>query len=79
MPASHSGEAVVTADDVIGHVVNVAARVAESVRGGQVLATSDVRDAVGELRGRDVRSRARRKSFKGVAEPVAVCPVTRAG
>jgi class 3 adenylate cyclase len=32
--------------DVVGHVVNVAARVAESARGGEVLATG-VRDAVG--------------------------------
>lgn len=40
----HLGEAVVTRDDVLGHVVNVAARVTEHARGGIALATADVRD-----------------------------------
>lgn len=72
----HVGEAVVTPDDLIGHDVNVAARVTASAGGGQVLATVAVRDAVGELRG--VRfGRARRRSFKGVGETVSVCPVER--
>jgi adenylate cyclase len=70
----HVGEVVTTRDDLIGHTVNVAARVAESAKGGQILVTTDVRDAVGQLRG--VRfSRARRRSFKGVLEPVLVCNV----
>ncbi len=74
----HWGEAVVTADDLIGHDVNVAARVAAVARGGQVLATVSVRDAVGEMRG--VRfGRARRRSFKGVEHAVQVCPVERVG
>jgi adenylate cyclase len=74
----HWGEAVVTADDLIGHDVNVAARVAAVARGGQVLATVAVRDAVGEMRG--VRfGRARRRSFKGVEHAVSVCPVERGG
>jgi adenylate cyclase len=74
----HTGEAAVTADDLIGHDVNVAARVAAVARGGQVLATLDVRDAVGELR--DVTfGRARRRSFKGVEQAVQVCPVQRGG
>ena len=72
----HCGEAVVTADDVIGHDVNVAARVAASARGDQVLATVAVRDAVGELRGVEF-GRARRRTFKGVGEAISVCPVTR--
>lgn len=72
----HVGEAVVTQDDLIGHDVNVTARVAASARGGQVLATVAVRDAVGELRGVDF-GRARRRSFKGVGEAVSVCPVQR--
>ena len=45
----HSGEAVVTADDLIGHDVNIAARVAASATGGEVLATVAVRDQAGEL------------------------------
>ena len=73
----HCGEAVVTADDLIGHDVNVTARVAAVATGGQVLATAHLRDQVGDLRG--VRfGRARRRTFKGVGEPVSVCPVTRA-
>lgn len=74
----HTGEAVITQDDLIGHDVNLAARVTASAKGGQVLATVAVRDAVGELRG--VRfGRARRRSFKGVDEAVSVCSVERGG
>ncbi|MGQ0831971.1 MAG: adenylate/guanylate cyclase domain-containing protein [Microthrixaceae bacterium] len=72
----HTGEAVVTADDLIGHDVNVAARVAASAQGGQILATTAVREAVGELRGVEF-GRARRRSVKGVGEPVSVCPLQR--
>ncbi len=69
----HVGEAVVTRDDVLGHVVNVAARVTEHAKGGRALATVDVRDATGDLRG--VRfGRPRRVRLRGV-EPMSVCPV----
>ncbi len=74
----HTGEAVVTADDLIGHDVNVAARVAAAAKGGQVLATTAVREEVGELRGVTF-GRARRRSFKGVDHPVQVCAVQRSG
>ena len=74
----HTGEAVITPDDLIGHDVNVAARVAAVAGGGQVLATAAVRDAVGELRGVTF-GRARRRSFKGVEQTVQVCPVRRSG
>ncbi len=50
-PASTAATSVVLTDDVIGHTVNVAARVAEASKGGQVLATADVIGAAGELRG----------------------------
>jgi adenylate cyclase len=70
----HVGLAVVTPDDVFGNVVNVAARVTEQAKGGQALASADVRDAVGDLPG--VRfGRARRVRLKGV-EPMSVCPVS---
>jgi adenylate cyclase len=72
----HCGEAVVTADDLIGHDVNVTARVAGVASGGQVLATAHLRDQVGEMRGVQF-GRARRKALKGVGDPVSVCPVTR--
>jgi adenylate cyclase len=70
----HFGEVITTRDDIIGHVVNVAARVAESAKGGQVIATVEVRDAIGELPGVTF-TRPRRRSFKGVDEPIAVCRV----
>ena len=74
----HTGEAAVTADDLIGHDVNVAARVAAVASGGQVLSTVAVRDEVGDLRGVTF-GRARRRSFKGVEHAVQVCPVQRSG
>ena len=68
----HVGEAVVTRDDVAGHVVNVAARVCEAAKGGQVLVTAEVSEATGELeRVRYGRMKARR--MKGVRTPVRVC------
>lgn len=73
----HVGDVVVTRDDVIGHVVNVAARVCESARGGEVLATTDVRSIVSGDIGVGF-GRARRRGFKGVEEAVNVCAVTRA-
>lgn len=73
----HAGDVLLTHDDVIGHTVNVAARVTESAKGGQVLASADVRAAAGALRG-VAFGRARRRNFKGLGEPVVVCPVTPA-
>jgi adenylate cyclase len=74
----HTGEAVVTPDDLIGHDVNVAARVAAVATGAQVLATIATRDQAGELRGVTF-GRARRRTFKGVGQAVLVCPVQRSG
>jgi len=63
--------------DVVGHVVNVAARVAEAARGSEVLTTEAVCDAARELPG--VRfGRLRRHSLRGTNETVRVCAVTRA-
>jgi class 3 adenylate cyclase len=68
----HVGDVVVRRDDVVGHVVNVAARVTESAKGGEVLVTSAVRDELGGFPG--VRfGRARRRRFHGVDEAVQVC------
>jgi adenylate cyclase len=74
----HVGEVVLAGDDIVGHVVNVAARVAESAKGAEVLVTKDVRDAAGDLRGVEF-SRARGRTFKGVGEKILVCRVTRGG
>ncbi len=73
----HVGDVVVTRDDVVGHVVNVAARVTESAKGGEVVVTGDIRAAVGDGLPRVAFGRARRKSFKGLVEPIPVCKVTQ--
>ncbi len=72
----HAGDVVVTRDDVLGHVVNVAARVTEAAGGGEVLVTSAVRDAADELPGIDWGPLEERP-FRGLAEPVKVCTVRR--
>ena len=73
----HVGDAVVTHDDVVGHVVNVAARVTEQAEGGMVLVTCDVRDAVGDLPG--VRFGTPKDwELRGVPDPVVVCEVVPA-
>lgn len=69
----HLGDAVVTHDDVVGHVVNVAARLTEQATGSQTLASVDVRGAVGELRGVTF-GHARRYRLKGL-DPVSACIV----
>ncbi|PZS19735.1 MAG: hypothetical protein DLM57_03360, partial [Pseudonocardiales bacterium] len=70
----HTGEVVVTADDLIGNVVNVAARVTALAKGGQVLATADTLAAAGELPGVRVL-RPRRRALKGVADRITVSRV----
>jgi adenylate cyclase len=67
----HVGEVVLTRDDVVGHVVNVAARVTESAKGGEVMATDAVLEAVAELPSLHA-GRTRRRRFKGVDEVVRV-------
>ena len=72
----HAGEAVVTADDLIGHDVNIAARVAAAATAARCSPPSPCATRPASCRG--VRfGRARRKSFKGVGETVSVCPVAR--
>lgn len=74
----HHGEVELLGDDVIGHDVNLAARVADSARGGEVLATVDVRTAIGSPPLGVRFGRARRRTFKGMDGSVLVCPVDRA-
>jgi adenylate cyclase len=73
----HTGEARVTRTDVVGHVVNVAARICESAKGGQVLASAEVCAAIGdgELDGLQV-GRAKSRRMKGVKTPVRICEVS---
>ncbi|MCB1030569.1 MAG: adenylate/guanylate cyclase domain-containing protein [Acidimicrobiales bacterium] len=73
----HSGEAVVTHDDALGHVVNVASRITEQARGGVVLTSVEVRGAVADLEGVKF-GRAKRTKLKGV-EPMSLVRVESVG
>jgi class 3 adenylate cyclase len=67
----HSGEVIAEADDFYGRTVILAARVANSARGGEVLATSEVKEAVADAHfdeGREV-------SLKGFATPQRIFTV----
>jgi adenylate cyclase len=72
----HVGDVVVAGDEIVGHVVNVAARVAESAKGAEVLVTDDVRKSAKDMRGVKF-GRARGKTFKGVGEKVLVSRAER--
>jgi len=74
----HVGDVVMTRDDVVGHVVNVAARVTESAKGGEVVVTGDVRDAAIAGLTRVRFGKPRRKNFKGLTEAIPVAKVTHA-
>jgi adenylate cyclase len=72
----HMGEATVSRTDVVGHVVNVAARVCEHAGGGEVWVTAEVADHAGETPG--VRfGRVKSRRLKGVRTPVGLVEVTR--
>jgi adenylate cyclase len=75
----HIGEVLLDRADIVGHVVNVAARVAETAGGGEVLISRDLRDALPteELPQLDI-GRARARRLKGLSERIEVCPVRRA-
>lgn len=71
----HVGEAVVSQGDVMGQVVNVAARVTETAGGGEVVVSAEAAARVGDvpnLRFGKLRSR----RLKGVSERVGICTVT---
>jgi adenylate cyclase len=71
---AHLGDVMVSHDDVLGHVVNVAARVTDRAAGGEFLVTEQVRDA-GDGVGGVGFGRIRRLRMKGLEERVAVCRV----
>ena len=71
----HVGEAIVSPDDVIGHVVNVAARVAETAPGGQAVATQEAVDAAGPTPGVEVVGKPRARRLKGVTDRVLIVQI----
>ncbi|HVA60698.1 MAG TPA: adenylate/guanylate cyclase domain-containing protein [Mycobacteriales bacterium] len=72
---AHHGDVVVQRNDVVGHVVNVAARVTELAHAGQVLVTGDLRDAVADDLKQVEFGRPRLRRFAGVGDRVPVCSV----
>jgi adenylate cyclase len=74
----HVGEAVVSRADLVGHAVNVAARVTEVARGGQALATTNVRDTVKGVPGVHF-GKARTHKLKGVSDRIGLCEISPAG
>jgi adenylate cyclase len=73
---AHWGEPVVTRDDVIGHDVNLAARVTDVARGGEVLVTEALRNAIVDLPALSF-GRVVTRSVKGIDERVRVCRAER--
>lgn len=72
----HCGNVLVTGDDVVGNVVNLAARVTASAEAGKLMITDSVRTAVGDLRGVAFAGPYPRR-FKGIGNPVSVYSASR--
>jgi class 3 adenylate cyclase len=72
----HFGPVIPTGADLLGHVVNVASRVADLAEGGQSLVTSRLRDAAGRLP-YIVFDAPQHASVQGLHDPVEVCKVHR--
>jgi adenylate cyclase len=72
----HGGTVLLTGDEVIGRVVNLAARITESAKGSELVVTDHVRAALGDMRG--VRfDGPYTRSFKGIEETVPVYLASR--
>src|SRR5438093_721621 len=72
----HTGQVIMTSDDVIGNVVNTAARVTDLGRGGQVLVSADTIENAGELAGLWT-SKPRARALRGVTDKVEIARVER--
>lgn len=72
----HMGEVVTSRGDVVGHVVNVAARITETAKGDQVVLTAETADAAGLISGVEFR-KLRPRRLKGVAERVQLKEAVR--
>jgi adenylate cyclase len=73
----HFGPVIPTKNDLLGHVVNVASRVADLAAGGESLITTRLRDEAGNLP-RVLFEGTRTASVRGLTETVEVCRVRRA-
>ena len=75
---AHSGTALFREADYLGATVNIAARVVDEATRGEFLITGVTRTAVGDLHGVSFAA-AGSRNLKGVAEPVALFSMRRAG
>jgi adenylate cyclase len=73
---AHAGEVMAPPGDVLGHVVNVAARVTDAAAGGEALVTGEIRDRIGGLGGVVFEVPVAR-DLRGIEVPVPVCSVHR--
>ncbi len=73
---AHAGEVLVARGDVFGHVVNLAARIADVAAGGEALVTAEVRDPAAGVTGIgfDV---AEARHLKGLRDPVPLWSLRR--
>lgn len=74
---AHKGAVVRTEDDLLGHVVNVASRVADIASGGTSLVTDDVRSAAGTIP-TVIYGNSKTVQLDGVAEAMAITEVSAA-
>ncbi len=70
----HVGECIVSRDDVVGHVVNTAARITETAKGNQILVSNEAAELAGEIPGTEYR-RLRKRALKGISERVELYEV----
>jgi len=73
----HFGSVIPSRNDLLGHVVNVASRVADLAIGGESLVTTRLRDEAGTLP-RVLFEGPRQAEVHGLTETVEVCRVRRA-
>lgn len=73
----HTGQVIVTSDDLVGIVVNVSARVTALAKGGEVLITADAAEHAGAMPDMQL-GRFRGRSIKGVAGKTPVARIKRA-
>ncbi|MCP4303325.1 MAG: adenylate/guanylate cyclase domain-containing protein [bacterium] len=72
----HNGDVVKTTDDILGHVVNVAARVTDAASGGETLVTTALRDSAGAVRGVEFDVPAAIE-LRGIEDPFQLCRAHR--
>ncbi|MGP0032245.1 MAG: adenylate/guanylate cyclase domain-containing protein [Acidimicrobiales bacterium] len=72
---AHVGHAMVSRLDIVGHVVNVAARVCDHASADQVLVTAEVVEEMGPCEGMRI-GRTKTRRLKGIRQPVGLRVVT---